>query len=297
MNREDQILIAKAYQLIQERDTVGRAYRIVKGSRDTRGGGDTAAYWKAYHKYIKERQAAADSIERRNNNKVRVEHAIFTQKWFESPRYSEADRDMSFDEKFHRGIINRLDFLLSKPDNEISVTVLKKIAGGNEHGHIILTGIASNLLEYYTDDAFTVYPRRDGKEDSVNKFPMAGSSSSTWDEAIVNLQDIKWDGYYNGLDEPNNVARKYDRTGTRTYTRHGYYYQNDPEKKIIGYLYQKDNPITDETTQKLITGELRQRKIEVTEGIPLSKKVDGILSKKGLKKYDNFNDLYKLRNM
>ncbi len=304
MNRKDQILIAEAYQLIRERDTVGRAYRITR-DYNRRMPSDGA---KAYYDFIKKHQRNADVIEKEKNNKIRVEHAIWTDRWEDGRgthsaefiqtfnKSNEQDQKLMVDGEFHKRILNRLDLLLSKQDHEISVTVKKDIALSAGKGTLVLTGIADNLLEYYPGDAATRYSKgRDGKEIFTNKFPTTkGGFTTKYDEAIINLQDVKWDGYYNGLAEPDS---HHGHSGTVTEYKIAFFYKDDPDKKVIGYRSEDGDDLTwDEIKQLKKDGKVDSEHRTITRGVPLFEKVDEFLSNKGLKKYNKLDDLYKLRS-
>jgi hypothetical protein len=188
-------------QLLNERDTIGRAFRMVRDRRQETNRSPT--YGKDYYNKILNAQKEGNKIEKQQKTSIRVYHVIMPDNII-GPSARNPDYNTPKDQQ----IINRLGFLFSKQDKEISVSVKKQV--WREQDTIILTGTATNLLEYYEGDTGTNYPGNKGE--GKNKYPTPWQMDTPWDEAVVNLQDIKWDGYVNNLTEQGIKSIGYSKS-------------------------------------------------------------------------------------
>lgn len=257
--------------ILNERDETGRAFRMVRDRRAATN--RSSIYGKDYYNTIKKAQKAGNTIEREQKNQVRVFHVIMPENILMGPH---TNKTLSREQQF----INRLGFLFSKQDKEISVSVKGNV--WREEDAVILTGIATDLLEHYSGDAGTNYPEEKGE--GKNKYPSPWQMDTPWDEAVVNLQDVKWDGYINNL-------TKWGETGATKEKIACFINPNDPKKCVE--RFPSNNP---QILAQYKQGILKLSSMIVTKGIDLKTMVDEFLSKKRITKYNTVQDLYKLRN-
>lgn len=163
------------YNLLNEADLLGRAFRLTKKYKD-RGRKEKASAKDAYQ-YIKNaQQKAKEKLEK--DGEVQIFHMIHA---YRLPDSNYNNRGES--------LIKTIKYLTSKTDEEISVSIESPVWTMNDS--IILIGTASDILEFYDVDTYTT--------DSKDRFPMEVTRKKgdlKWDEAIVNLKDVKWEAYY-----------------------------------------------------------------------------------------------------
>lgn len=259
--------------ILNERDETGRAFRMVRDRRAATN--RSSIYGKDYYNKIKNAQSAGNKIEKDKKNRVRIYHVIMPDNII-GPSANNPDYNTPKDQQ----IINRLEFLFSKQDKEISVSVKKQV--WREQDTIILTGTTIDLLEYYEGDTGTNYP--ENKSEGKNKYPSPGQINTPWDEAVINLQDVKWDGYINNL-------TKWGETGSTKERIACYINPNEPKKCVERFPSNNPQIITQHKQ-----GILKLSSIIITKGTDLKTIVDEFLSKKRITKYNNIQDLYNLRN-
>ena len=175
-------------QILKERDDVGRAYRQVVGdTKDPEVGSEhNRSYFvtkDAYSRY-KQAQERANRLEKRYSNKVPIMHNIF------SGRLAETGGDM----------VTALKYLLSKADEEISVSVIRSWSQtmSDDHTFFLLRGYTSNLHEWYPINAETSSDKKEKRanwasNERINT--LARYPGFQHDEGITNLKDVKWTSF------------------------------------------------------------------------------------------------------
>jgi hypothetical protein len=163
------------YNLLNEADLLGRAFRLTKKYKDQNRKENVSAK-DAYH-YIKNaQQKAIQKLEK--DGEITIFHMINAYRLSDSNYNNRGD-----------SLIKTIKYLTSKIDEEISVSIESPVWTMNDS--IILIGTASDVLEFYDVDTYTA--------DSKDRFPMSVTRKKgdlKWDEAIVNLKDVKWEAYY-----------------------------------------------------------------------------------------------------
>jgi hypothetical protein len=163
------------YNLLSEADLLGRAFRLTKKYKE-RGRKENASAKDAYY-YIKNaQQKAIQKLEK--DGEVTIFHMINAYRLPDSNYNNIGD-----------SLIKTIKYLTSKADQEISVSIESPVWTMNDS--IILVGTVNDILEFYDVDTYTT--------DSKDRFPMEVTRKKgdlRWDEAIVNLKDVKWEAYY-----------------------------------------------------------------------------------------------------
>lgn len=169
----DRELIWESYErIISEADVLGRAYRMAKKSKESSSEGFTATQ---FYNYIKTAQQKAK--ERLKNSKDRnvpitVFHMINLNR-------------LNYDKN---KIINAAQYLLSKRDEEISVSM--DTEPWEVRDSVILVGTVKDLYEVYDSDTYT----KDAKE--RHPLDIRSINQMDWDEVIINLKDVTWEYFY-----------------------------------------------------------------------------------------------------
>ena len=186
------------YNLIYEADLLGRAFRLTKKYKE--GGRKENATAKDAYNYIKTAQQKA--IDKLNQEgEITVFHMINAYRLQDSNYNNRGE-----------ALIKTIKYLTSKKDEEISVSIESPVWTMNDS--IILIGTVSDILEFYDVDTYTA--------DSKDRFPMSVTRKKgdlRWDEAIVNLRDVKWTAYFadweklpfggNTISEFDNIMSRY----------------------------------------------------------------------------------------
>lgn len=181
------------YNLLNEADLLGRAFRLTKKYKD-QGRKENASAKDAYN-YIKTAQQKA--IDKLNQEgEITVFHMINANRLLDSNYNNKGE-----------ALIQTIKYLTSKKDEEISVSIESPVWTMNDS--IILIGTVSDVLEFYDVDTYTA--------DSKDRFPMSVTRKKgdlRWDEAIVNLRDIKWTAYFADWEKlpfgGNTISEFYD---------------------------------------------------------------------------------------
>ena len=189
MNDERQIWESYV-KIIKEADVLGRAYRMAK-----KASGTTKQYSaKEFYNYIKTAQNKAKQIlktSKDRNKPITVFHMI---------NYGRLDRNKV-------NLIDAIKYLFSKKDEEISVSM--DTQPWEIRDSIVLVGTVNDLYEVYDVDTYT--------QDSKERFPkdIRNIGELDWDEVIINLKDVKWESFYDNIndEQANDLLRKeYDMT-------------------------------------------------------------------------------------
>lgn len=164
-------------QILKEQDEIGRAYRQVKSDANKFKADKTFNIRRTYDSY-KKAQERANRLEKINSNKVAVHHAVSIDRLPEGI-----------------DILSALKHLLSKADEEISVSVIKNKFKG-EDSRIVLHGAAINLHDWYPMDAFTSYDKKEKTAQYASSDRERDPRDvSQYDEGITNLRDVSWTSF------------------------------------------------------------------------------------------------------
>jgi hypothetical protein len=103
-------------------------------------------------------------------------------------------------------LISTINYLLSKKDEEISVSM--DTQPWEIKDSIVLVGTVSDLLEVYDTDTYTT--------DSKERYPqdIRELGSHAWDEVIINLKNVKWEQFYDNVhnEQAAKILRQADLT-------------------------------------------------------------------------------------
>lgn len=191
MKTQDQINLQAAYELLSERDDIGRAFRQTKKTIE-KGYTDPKQVY-GHYKHFQDKAKSLEAKFKAQGSEIPISHVIFV------GRARNIDKRLSITQILE-------DLIFRKSNREISVSVFGNWA---EHerffedyytgGYILLRGTTRHMHEWYPVDAFTNYDEKE-KTSSVQirrqlETPGSISLQYTFDEGIVNVKDVKWNGY------------------------------------------------------------------------------------------------------
>lgn len=164
-------------QILNETDEVGRAYRQVKSDANKFKADRTFNIRRTYDSY-KKAQERANRLEKSSSNKVTINHTVSIDRL-----------------KVGIDILHVLKYLLSKANEEISVSVIKpKFTAASSR--IVLHGATVNLHDWYPMDAFTSSDKKEKTALYVSSDKEKDSRGvSQYDEGITNLKDVSWTSF------------------------------------------------------------------------------------------------------
>jgi hypothetical protein len=234
MNDEQMIWESYIKNILNEADTLGRAYRLTRKSVSNKRFTPNEFY-----NYIKAAQNRAKDILKSSGESktpVTIFHMI---------NYHRLDRDKD-------KLMSAANYLLSKKDEEISVSF--ETQPWDIRDSIILVGVAKDIYEHYKTDTNTA--------ESKERYPkdIRPDDAYDWDEAIVNLRDVKWEYFYDNIHIPevskflkdNDLSEIYSHKELRShFTSEKQEKQTDIDEEYIkisselGYKYQLINNFID----------------------------------------------------